>query len=284
MALSFGSIQSSMLNRNLMTNTRRLGTSLERLSTGYRINRASDDAAGLSISETLITQIRGYEQSIRNAQDGYSMLSVAEGATSTISENLQRIRELTVQAGNDTLGSSERDAINAEINQRLEDIDRISESTQFSGVQLLSENAPANFVLQIGPNATANDSLDVASALGDAGATALGLTVPGNVDLSDAAAATSFLTTVDSAISTLSSRRSTLGAFQNRIDSVIDNLSTAAMNVSAANSRIRDTDIATETSNYVRYSLLQQFDVSLMAQVNNNMASISLGLINSLNR
>lgn len=284
MALSFGNIQSLTLNRHLSANSRRLGTSLERLATGYRINRAADDAAGLSISETLITQIRGYEQSVRNAQDGYSMLSVAEGATATISENLQRIRELTVQAGNDTLGSSERDAISQEINQRLEDIDRIADSTTFGQVHLLNDTAPTTFNLQIGPNGTSNDVLDVAPALGDAASTALGLTQPGNVDLSDGTTARQFLDDVDAAISSLNSRRSTLGAMMNRLDSVVDNLSTSAMNVAAANSRIRDTDIASETSRYIRNQLLQQFDVSLMAQVNNNMASLTLGLIGSLNR
>ena len=179
MALSFGNIQSSMLNRNLSTNTRKLGTSLERLATGYRINKAADDAAGLSISETLISYIRGYEQSVRNAQDGYSMMNVAEGATSTITENLQRIRELTVQAGSDTMGSTERDAISLEINQRMEDIDRIAESTKFSDVELLGPNAPASFNLQVGPGSDANSVLDVGSALGNTQVTALGLTAAG---------------------------------------------------------------------------------------------------------
>lgn len=282
MGLSFGSVNSLFLQRNLRQTSRSLGGSLEKLSTGYRINRAADDSAGLSISENLISQIRGYEQSIRNAQDGYNMLSIAEGATSTISENLQRVRELTVQAANDTNSTSERNAINSEINQRLSDIDRISDTTEFNGIELLSENAPAQLDLQIGPNS--GDTLDVAAALGDAASTALGLPVAGTVDLADSATAQAFLTDVDAALSTLNSKRSDIGAYQNRLDSVVDSLSVASMNTAAANSRIRDTDIASETSKMVKFQMLQQFDVSLLSQMNSMNANITLSLIGSIGR
>lgn len=282
MSLGFGSITSLYLTRTLKSSTRMLGNSLEKLSTGYRINKAADDAAGLSISETLIGQIRGYEQSIRNAQDGYSLLSVAEGATSTISENIQRIRELTVQAANDTLGTAERTAISSEINQRLQDIDRIADTTKFTNINLLNNNVPSNLNLQIGPNSS--DTLDIAPALGNASSTALGLPSAGTVNLSTGTAARNFLTTVDSALSTLNTRRSNIGAYQNRLDSVISNLSTTSMNVASANSRIRDTDIASETSRFVQNQLLQQFGVSLLAQVNSSAANIGLMLINSIAR
>jgi flagellin len=282
MSLSFGSVQSLFLQRTLSSTSRLVGSSLEKLSTGYRINRAADDAAGLSISEQLISQIRGYEQSIRNAQDGYSMLSVAEGATSTINENLQRIRELSVQAANDTLSTAERGAISAEINQRLEDIDRISDTTKFNNIDLLNENVPAQLNLQVGPGSS--DVIDISDALGDAAATALGLPSAGTVDLSTGTAARAFIDTVDSAIETLNTRRSSIGAYQNRLDSVISNLSVSSMNVSAANSRIRDTDIAAETSRLVRYQMIQQFDIQLLAQVNSMQANMTLSLIGSLQR
>lgn len=280
MSLSFGNVQSLFLNRSLRSNTNLLSSSLEKLSTGYRINRASDDAAGLSISETLITQIRGYEQSIRNSEDGYSLLSIAEGGASTISENLQRIRELTVQAANDTLATAERSAISAEINQRMDDIDRISDSTKFNQIDLLNENVPAQLNLQIGPNST--DTLNIGPALSDMASTALGL--PATITLSTSTSATDFLTTVDAAISQVSSKRSSIGAMQNRLESVIDNLSITSMNMSAANSRIRDTDIASETSKFVRSQLLQQFDVSLLSQMNSMSSNISLSLIASIGR
>lgn len=280
MPLGISFSQSLTLNRNLNVNSRRLDSTLEKLSTGYRINHAKDDSAGLSISENLLSQIRGYEQSIRNAQDGSSLLSVAEGATTTITENLQRIRELTVQAASDTLGSAERDSISQEINQRMEDIDRISTTTKFGSVELLSANAPANFNLQVGPNGS--DVIDIGSALGDMSVTAIGLTQAGNVDLSTNAAATAFLDDIDAALANVNSSRSTMGAMQNRLDSVVDNLSTTSMNMSASNSRIRDTDIASETSKLVRLQLLQQFDVTLMAQMNSSTSNLVLGLLSGI--
>ena len=280
MPLGISFSQSLTLSRNLSANSRLLDTTLEKLSTGYRINHAKDDSAGLSISENLLSQIRGYEQSIRNAQDGSSLLSVAEGATTTITENLQRIRELTVQAASDTLGSTERDSISQEINQRMEDIDRISATTKFGSVDLLSASAPSQFNLQVGPNGS--DVIDIGAALGDMSVTAIGLTQAGNVDLSTNAAATAFLDDIDAALATVNSSRSTMGAMQNRLDSVVDNLSTTSMNMSASNSRIRDTDIASETSKLVRSQLLQQFDVTLMAQMNSSTANLVLGLLSGI--
>lgn len=290
MGLGIGNIQALSISRTLGVNTRRAGLSLERLSTGYRINHASDDAAGLSISETLIGQIRGYEQSIRNAQDGYNMLSVAEGATSTISENLQRIRELTVQAANDTYSSTERRAIASEVSQRVEDINRVAESAEFNSVQLLDDSV-RSVILQIGPNGSSVDTLQLSGALQTATASALGIDdmsiitassgVAGAVYQS-AGAAANFLNTIDSALETLNSRRADIGALQNRLDSVVDNLSTTSMNLASANSRIRDTDIASESSRLVRNQLLQQFDVQLMAQANNQMSNLTLTLLQGI--
>lgn len=276
MGMTFGNVQAG-LQRVFRQNTNMLNSSLEKLSTGYRINKASDDAAGLSISEHLLSQISGYEQGIRNSQDGYSMLSVAEGATSNISENLQRIRELAVQAANGTMGSSERAAISLEINQRLEDIDRISGSTEFNSKKLLNGSTAAVVNLQIGPDS--GDTLDIGAAFGDAGATALGMPSAGSVDISSSTYATNLMNTVDDALDTLNTRRSSIGAYQNRLDSVIDNLSVTSMNVASANSRIRDTDIAAESSKMVRYQLLQQADIKLMSQLSSMIGSVTLGLL-----
>lgn len=257
-----------------------MGKSLQKLSTGYRINSASDDAAGLSISESLLSQIRSMEQNIRNSQDGYSLLSIADGATSTITENLQRIRELTVQAANGTMSTSERNAIAAEINQRQADINRIADTTTFNGVNLLNASAPTQLNLQVGPNGTAQDVLDIAPALGNARATALGLTA--TLSLPNGTAATNYLTKIDAALSTINTKRSNIGAMQNRIDSVVNNLSVTSINMAAANSRIRDTDIAAETAKFVRYQLIQQFDVSLMSQLNSSTSNLTLGILGSL--
>lgn len=282
MGLTYSFISSMQLNRQLTVSSRNLNSSLEKLSTGYRINKAADDAAGLSISEKLITQITGYEQSIRNSQDAYSLLTVADGGTSIVSENLQRIRELSVQAANDTLGTNERAAISTEINQRLADIDRIADTTKFNNTNLLNNSIPSSMKIQIGPNS--GDSMDIKSALGNVRSTAIGLTASGNVHISTATGATAFLTKVDTAINNISTKRSNIGAYQNRLDSVIDSLSITSMNVASANSRIRDTDIASETQKFVRSQLVQQFTTSLLSQANSSASSTTLGLLNSVLR
>jgi len=280
MTYGFTNIQSLSLNTTMSLTATLLSKSLEKLSTGYRINRAADDAAGLSISEKFLSQIKGYEQSIRNTQDGDSLLSIADGSMNNVSEHLQRIRELTVQAGNSTLGSSERSAVNAEINQRLTDINRIADTTKFNNINLLNSSAPATFKLQIGPGTS--DTMDIGTALGNSRATAIGLPSAGSVNLSTATAANNFLTTIDTAINTVNTKRSTIGAYQNRLDSVINNLSVTSMNISSANSRIRDTDIASETSHFVRNQLLQQYGVSLMSQVNSMHSTVTLGMLSSM--
>lgn len=282
MGLTYSFISSLQLNRQLSVSSKNLSGSLEKLSTGYRINKAADDAAGLSISEKLKTQITGYEQSIRNSQDAYSLLTVAEGGSSIVTENLQRIRELTVQAANDTLGTSERAAISTEINQRLTDINRIADTTKFNNINLLNNQIPSNMKIQIGPNS--GDAMDIQSALGNIRTTAIGLTAAGSVNITTATGATAFLTKVDTAISNVTSKRSNIGAFQNRLDSVIDSLSVTSMNVASANSRIRDTDIASETQRFVRSQLVQQFTTSLLSQANSSASSTTLGLLNSVLR
>ncbi len=260
--------------RNLGVNTANLSRSLERLSSGYKINRAADDAAGLQISENLRGQIRGFGQAINNAQDGNNLLSVAEGTLSTVQDNLQRIRELTVQAANDTNVDDQRQAINQEIQARLDDIDRITNATQFNGINILS--TVTSFRLQVGANDTASlDTIDIASALGSATASALGFST---ITVSTNSAALIFLADVDSALSEVSQRRAIIGSYQNRLHSAISNLQITQENFQSAESRIRNVDVALEASKLTQYQILQQASASILAQANQT-PSLALSLI-----
>lgn len=280
MTFGFSNTQATSLSTTMTINSTFLSKSLQKLSTGYRINSAADDAAGLSISQKFLSQISGYEQSIRNTQDGDSLLTITDGAMDSISEHLQRVRELTVQAANSTLGSSDRAAVNTEINQRLTDINRIADTTKFNNINLLNSSAPSTFNLQIGPNGT--DTLNIGSALGNTRATAIGLPSAGTVNLTSATSANNFLSTIDTAINAINAKRSTVGAYQNRLSSVVENLSVTSMNLSSANSRIRDTDIASTTATFVKQQLVQQFGVSLMSQVNSMHSTATLGMLSSM--
>lgn len=266
-------VTSLIAQRNLYNNNTRVSKSLERLSSGYRINRAADDAAGLSISEGLRSQIRGTKQAVANAQDGINILQVAEGGLSVISENLQRIRELTVQAANDTYASAERDAIAQEVDARLDDIDRIAGSLRFNSITLLDGTA-SSFTLQIGPNASAQtNSLLVGNVLQTADVSALQIsatqvTTGANGYFSAHTACRNFLTTLDNAISIVNSRRSLIGAYQNRLESTVESLSITTENLSATESKIRDLDIAAESANMTKNQILQQSALSVLAQAN----------------
>ena len=280
-------VAAMIAQRNLGQNTRNVTQSLERLASGLRINSAKDDAAGLHISEVLRTQIRGNEKALQNAQDGNSMLQVAEGSFTSITENIQRIRELTVQAANDTYGSNERRAIAQEVLQRFEDIDRIALSTKFNGVTLLNGSNADGFVLQIGANNVANvDTLQLSSAFVTANTTAIGLSNHRTTSITAAAGGIfesgdncrTFLTQIDGALTEMLSRRSTLGAFQNRLDAIISSLEITNENLSASESRIRDLDIAKETSTLTRNQVLQQAATSVLAQAN-QIPALALNLI-----
>jgi flagellin len=264
--------------RNLNYNTIGLQKSLERLSSGYKINRAADDAAGLQISETLRAQIRGVGQAINNAEDGNNLLSIAEGTYSVVQENLQRVRELAVQAANDTNGTAQRTAIAQEIQARLDDIDRITKATEFNGQKLLDTTTAASLRIQVGPNGVAaEDTIDIAAgtALGDATATTLGV---GTVDVTTNSAALTFLATVDTALTEVSRRRSTIGALQNQLSSAILNLQLTNENLQAAESRIRNVDVASEASRLTKYQILQQAAASILSQANSS-PSLALTLL-----
>ena len=268
-------VPSLIAQRNLSTNSKNLNKSLEKLASGYRINRAADDAAGLSISETLRTQIRGTKQAIDNTQDGINILQIGEGAYVTISDNLQRIRELTIQAANDTNSSIERSAIALEVTERLEDINRIAATTRGSNVHLL-DGSMSTFNLQIGANASAEtNALDIGTVFQTSSCTALGISqiLSQSINAStgvyqNGTACRAFLNDIDAAITAVSERRSMLGALQNRLESTVENLSISVENLMTTESRIRNLDIAEESANLTKNQILQQASLNVLSQAN----------------
>jgi flagellin len=264
--------------RNLAGNTRALEKSLERLSSGYKINRAGDDAAGLQISETLRTQIRGSKKALDNVQDGINILNIADGAQGVVQENLQRIRELVVQAASDTYATSQRDAIRLEINARRSDIDRIANSTTFNGREILSSSVPTNFFIQVGPNSDLNnDRIDLISGLGNTTVGASGLNLDSALFNSNGSAL-EYLDTVDAALDLLNERRASLGSLFNRLESSVQNLTVSIENLSGAESRIRNVDVALESSELTRFQILQQASTTVLVQANQT-PSLALSLI-----
>jgi len=236
----------------------------EALSTGLRINRASDDAAGMAVSERLKNQVRGLNQAQRNAQDGISMIQTAEGGLSEIAAILARMRELAVQSANDTLTTTDRTNLNAEYTQLRAEITRIADSVQFNSTVLL--NASASFKLQIGANdSAASNQLTLQFTNNQAGAG--GLTLQ-STDVTSLANATAGITQIDAAINTISTNRASLGAMQSRLESAVRSLAVASENAAAANSRVADADIAGSMSELVRAQILQQAGISVLAQAN----------------
>lgn len=251
--------------RNLNESQNALGTSLERLSSGLRINSAKDDAAGLFVAGQLTRDIRGINQAVRNAGDGISLGQTAEGALGEIANNLQRIRELAVQASNDTVGNA--DGLQAEVNQLTQEISRIVATTNFNGTDLLSGGATVNF--QVGSSGTANNQISIdLTELTGINAFSAGLAATGVVDVSTTAAASAALADLSSDIDTVNEARATFGAIQNRFEAVISNLQNYAENLTAARSRIEDADFAAETANLTRAQILQQAGTSILAQAN----------------
>jgi flagellin len=251
--------------RNLYNTEMKLSKSLERLSSGLRVNRAGDDAAGLAISENLKSDIRALEQSSRNAADGISVIQTAEGALDEVNGILIRMRELAQQAANETLGASERGYLNTEFQALSSEITRISDTTQFNGTMLLTGGA-GTLDIQVGLGVTATDRIGIDLAT-DRDATALGLNA--NVLTgADNTTALASITSVEAAINTVSGARASLGASQNRLESTIRSIGNAIENLSAANSRIRDVDIAAETTNMTSAQILQQAGVAVLSQAN----------------
>ncbi|TQL46604.1 flagellin [Homoserinimonas aerilata] len=257
--------------RNLSNTQNDLSKSLEKLSSGLRINRAADDAAGLAISEGLRSQVSGSKIAARNAQDGISVIQTAEGALTEVHSILQRMRDLAVQGGNDSNNTDSRLAIKGEADQLGQELNRIVGATNFNGIKLLDGTAGTAGVLsfQVGAGATANDVISV--TLGNVGTTLGTLSdaaAAGGFLVSTAAEATTTIGTIDTAIKAISTSRASLGAVQNRFESTINSLNVSAENLAAAESRIRDTDMASEMVNYTRANILSQAGTAMLAQAN----------------
>jgi flagellin len=255
-------IASLNAQRNLMQSTDSLQRSLERLSSGLRITRASDDAAGLAISERFRAEVRSLQQAQRNALDGVSLLQVAEGALNETSGILIRMRELAIQSANGTLGTGERATLNAEFSDLITEIGRIAAVTEFNGTTMLDGTAPT-VTFQVGVNNTADDQIAVTGV--DATATGIGINA---LDISALAGAQGALTTLDTAIDNVSGLRAGFGTAQNRLESTVRSIAVAVENTSAAESRIRDVDVASETALLTKFQVLQQAGIAVLAQAN----------------
>jgi flagellin len=279
--------------RNLSSTQNAMSTSLERLSSGLRINRAADDAAGLAISEKLRAQSNGLNQATSNAQDGISLIQTAEGALNETHSILQRMRQLAVQSANDTNSTTDRGAIQSEVDQLAKELNRIGNTTQFNGANLLRGDSTADatastttksVTFQVGANAGQTLTVNVSDSRGgklglaftdSTNATAATDETAVGIDVSTTqAAASAALTAIDTAIGTVSTSRASLGAAQNRLQHTVNSLSVAAENATAAESRIRDTDMAKEMTSFTRSQILAQAGVSMLAQANSAPQSV----------
>ncbi len=268
-------VSSINAQRNLSSTRLHLDKTLEKLSSGSRINRAGDDAAGLAISENLRAQIRGMKQAQRNAGDGISLVQIAEGGLAEVGNILIRLRELAVQAASDTIGPTERKFLNVEFEQLTQEIDRIANATEFNKVPLLNGTG-AVFDIQIGTrNDPINDRLTFDASSADVNVAALGLNL---ASVADKISAQNSLAAIDQSIVSVSAIRADFGAMQNRLQSTINNIAIGVENLSSANSRVRDTDVAEATSDLTKYNILMNAGTSVLAQANVTTKS-AIGLI-----
>ena len=256
-------VMSLNAQRNLTTSSTSMATTIQRLSSGLRINSAKDDAAGLAISQRMTAQIRGMDVATRNANDGISLAQTAEGALSEIGNNLQRIRELAVQAANGTNDNTDKAALQKEVTQLQNEILRVVDNTKFNSTDLL--NASGTISIQVGANNSDNDKIDI--TLNDmktalSGITGSGFSVSGMV----AGSGATQLKSLDDALTSVNEARADLGAIQNRFSSAIANLQTSSENLSASRSRIQDADYAKETAELTRNQILQQAGTAMLAQ------------------
>ena len=274
-------VTSLMVQRNLNAANNGVSKAIERLSTGYKINRAADDAAGLSIAEKMLSQVNGTRVAQENTQHGINLLQTAEGDISVIQDHLQRIRDLSVQAANGTYSSAERAMIAQEVQSRFEEITRLANVSKFSDIPLLSSDNNSGLVLQVGPNSGADNRLDISDALTKMTATALNanFTTTGiNASFATSQAASDFIQTIDDALNKVSDARSKIGAYQNRLESTMDSLLVKSENLSASLSELRDADIAKEAAELTKQQILQQSSATLLAQANSN-PSVALKLL-----
>jgi flagellin len=284
MAISIISNVSSLNSqRNLSKTTNALNSNFAKLSSGMRINTAGDDAAGLAISERMKSQIRSLGQAERNANDGSSLLQTAEGALNENSGILIRMRELAMQSANGTLGASETDALQTEFQQLNEELDRIAQVTEFNGKKLLDGSAAAGITFQVGIGTGANDKITAtidkmtsASYGKDSGGVAIDLA---SLKIGGAGAdSAKALDAIDAAIASNSSVRAQIGATQNRLAVTVSNLQSASTNLAAANSRIRDVDVAEESAAMTKNNILSQAGISVLSQAN-QLPSMALKLL-----
>ena len=268
-------IASMNAQRNLTSSQSSLATSMQRLSSGLRVNSAKDDAAGLAIAERMNAQVRGMNVGMRNANDGISLAQTAEGALGKVGDSLQRMRELAVQARNATNSTSDKDSLDKEFGELAKEIQRVLGGTTFNGKNILGSDAGSQ-TFQIGANVTTNDSIDITTAdmAGDSSITTVAgtdntgasrATIDSTASTSDIA---TVITNIDAAISKVNGERATMGASQSRFESVISNLQISVENQSAARSRIMDADFAAETANLSRSQILQQAGNAMVAQAN----------------
>ena len=259
----------AMIATNQMSkNTALAGSSMEKLSTGLRITKAGDDAAGLAVSEKMRAQIRGMEQAERNVQDGISMVQTAEGALEEAGNIAQRMRELGVQAGNDTLSDEDRTKVKAELTQLQDEMSKIATETKFNGKELL--NKVGTFTIQAGAN---SETRTVKTA--DLSSIAKNIGLTSSTNISSSSDAQSFVTKVDAALKSINDARSDLGAMQNRLEYTANNLTTSTENLTAAESRIRDVDVAKEMVTLSKLNILNQASQAMVSQAKQQPESVS---------
>jgi flagellin len=252
--------------RYLTNNTGALGKTMEKLASGYRINRAGDDAAGLQVSEKMRAQIRGSQKALDNVQDGINMLNIADGTYQSITDAVQRMRELAVQAANDTYSTAQRSAMQIEYDSLVSGITQMADAAQFNGIHLLNSATPSAVELQITANEGGNaDDLDIKSALIDITDIASDI---GAGALSSHGSAQSAIALLDTALDDINAARGQLGAYTNRLEYTAQNLSTNIENTSASESRVRNVDVAQESSNLARNQILQQASQAMLSQAN----------------
>ena len=260
-------IASLNAQRNLNMSNTALASSLQKLSSGLRVNSAKDDAAGLAVAEGLTSQIRGNNQGVRNAYDGISVAQTAESALGQVGNNLQRIREVAVQAANGGISDDNRSQLQKEVDQLTQEISRIVQTTNFNGTKLLTGGSGLTF--QIGSSGSADNQvttsgIEMSGIAGYSGT----LTATGTVDVSSSGAASAAIASMDASIRTVTNTRATYGAVQNRFEAVIANMQAFTENLSASRSRIMDADFASETAQLTRNQILQQAGTSILGQAN----------------
>ena len=260
--------------QNLNRNNNALSTSLSKLSSGLRVRSAADDAAGLGISESFKARIRSLTQAKRNANDGISLIQTTEGSLNEVHAMLNRMRELAIQARNGTVNATQKGYLDTEFQQLKSELDRVAATTEFNGISLLDGSQAAGVEFQVGVGTSANDRLTISIATTSAAALGISATAA----LSTVTKVDTAISILDTAINLVSTRRSSLGAMQNRLSVTISNLDTYSTNLSAANSRIVDVDVARETSELTKRQVLTQAGASMLAQANQS-PQIALSLI-----